>query len=321
MIGPNGGATVLDILSTDSRDPRLLDIWQAAMGDRQPIMPELWAANTRGDPSFRAGDLLMATEAGTPIGFALAKRFRGETPTCERYAEVGWLALLAVAPAAQRRGVGRELLEAAEAHLRAQGARRVVLGGSFHHFVPGVPTETAEGFFAAHGYRLGEVVWDVRADLARVALPDVAPAIAAAGVAIRLLEAQGYPALLTFLAREFPGRWRYDAEYYTQTADARVAGVFTGDRLRGFALLHPPGSPGARRWAGFSPGVAALGPIGLAANARGGGLGLALLIRGLEALRALGASDTVIDWTTLLDFYARAGFAPWLGYRLGDKTL
>ncbi|HEY9722522.1 MAG TPA: GNAT family N-acetyltransferase [Oscillatoriaceae cyanobacterium] len=314
---------MVDILPSRSPEPRLLDIWQAAMGDRQPIMPELWAANTAGDPSFRPGDLLVAVEAGEPVGFALTKRFREPTPTCERFRDIGYLALLAVAPAHQRRGIGTALLATAEAALSREGVMRVVLGGSFHHFLPGIPADTAEAFFTARGYALGERVWDVHANLSDAVLPDVSAAIAAAGVSIRLVAPEERGALLAFLETEFSGRWRYDADFYTAEPDraSRVAGVFEGDRLLGFALLHPPRARGALRWAGFSKDVAALGPIGLAASTRGQGLGLALLVRGLELLRTLGAQDTVIDWTTLLDFYARAGFAPWLAYRLGAKDL
>jgi predicted N-acetyltransferase YhbS len=78
---------------------------------------------------------------------------------------------------------------------------------------------------------------------------------------------------------------------------------------------------GAERWAGLEPGIAALGPIGVAADARGGGLGLALLVAGLRQLRDRGAGPAVIDWTDLLDFYARAGFAPWLRYVQARRSL
>jgi predicted N-acetyltransferase YhbS len=97
-------------------------------------------------------------------------------------------------------------------------------------------------------------------------------------------------------------------------------GVFLDGAPQGFAQLHLPLSPGALRWAGFAPEVAALGPIGVGKAIRGRGLGLALLVRGLEFLRAAGAHETVIDWTDLLDFYGRCGFAPWRRYTLACRT-
>ncbi|MGZ3460379.1 MAG: LamG domain-containing protein, partial [Archangium sp.] len=45
-----------------------------------------------------------------------------------------------------------------------------------------------------------------------------------------------------------------------------VMGLFVAGAPQGFAHLHPPGSVGALRWAGFDPDVAALGPIGVASE-------------------------------------------------------
>jgi GNAT superfamily N-acetyltransferase len=100
-----------------------------------------------------------------------------------------------------------------------------------------------------------------------------------------------------------------------------VMGLFDRGDVVGFALIHPPGSEGTWRWAGAAPGIAALGPIGLADSQRSRGLGMALLVRSLETFQAAGADETVIDWTDLLDFYGRCGFEPWLSYRLADKRL
>lgn len=303
----------------------VLAVWQAALGDRHPIMPELWTANTSGDPHFSDTDALVALSDGRPIGFALTKRLRHPFPGCERYASVGWIALLAVHPDHQGQGAGRQLLSLAEAHLRHGGCTRIVLGGSFHHFLAGVPDTTAPAYFAKAGYTLGASVWDVRRRLqAAPRLPDVTATLAAApDVTIRPLRSADVTALGTFLAGQFPGRWHRDVDWYLQHdgSPAMVMGLFSDSTVKGFAHLHPPGSSGSRRWAGTLPGVAALGPIGVADDQRGRGLGLALLVRGLEALQHAGADETVIDWTDLLDFYGRCDFRPWLAYRLMDKAL
>lgn len=294
------------------------------MGDRYPIMPALWEAITTGDPSFRDEDGIVAMRGDRPLGFILAKRFREAFPGCERFHPVGYLTLLAVHPAFQRRGIGSQLLAAAEAKLRAEGATSVVVGGSFHHVVPGIPAlgDPAMAFFEAHGYALGKEVWDVRRNLA---LPPALPELGALpeGIVLRPLRPEEAEPMLAFLNRDFAGRWPRDVAHHLSHGGPAQAvfGLFVNAEPLGFALLHPPGSPGALRWAGFVPDVAALGPIGVSSSLRGQGLGLALLVRALEALRDRGARETVIDWTDLLDFYARCGLQPWLSYRLARKEL
>jgi len=54
-----------------------------------------------------------------------------------------------------------------------------------------------------------------------------------------------------------------------------------------------------------------LGFIGVAESVRGQGMGLFLLDAGLRRLRDNGVNGCVIDWTDLLDFYGKAGFAPY----------
>jgi predicted N-acetyltransferase YhbS len=130
-------------------------------------------------------------------------------------------------------------------------------------------------------------------------------------------------ALNAFLEAAFAGRWARDVRQFLAGGGepGTVMTLEVEGAIAGFAWLHPPGSPGALRWAGFSPGMAALGPIGVSEAVRGRGLGLGLLVAGLNWLEAEGARDTVIDWTTLLEFYGRVGFEPWLAYRLGEKVL
>ena len=64
-----------------------------------------------------------------------------------------------------------------------------------------------------------------------------------------------------------------------------------------------------------------LGPMGLAPTLRGRGLGLALLDRSIQYLRALGVQEIIVDWTGLTRVYGGLGFATWKRYRHGDKVL
>ena len=301
----------------------VLAIWHAAAGEHLPIMPELWEANTTGDPSFLPADLMVASDGGALVGFVLTKRWRGQHSGLARFGPIGYVALGAVHPRWQRRGIGRRLIQAAEAKMRAEGVTRVVVGSSFHHLLAGLPqwAEAARALVLAEGYALGQTVWDVRRRLS--ALPVLPEVPRLDGFDLRPCRDGEAEALVGFLDEAFPGRWPRDVAHFLQTGGpiGHVMGLFEGERPCGFAHLHPPGSIGTGRWAGLVPGIAALGPIGVAAAQRGKGQGLALLFAGLHELRRLGADEVVIDWTDLIDFYGRVGFEPWLRYTLAAKDL
>lgn len=301
----------------------LVSLWNEAFQGRYPIMPALWEANTAGDPSFRPEDLIVAVEADRPVGFAMTKRFREDVPGCEvARDEFGYLPLLAVAPDRQRQGLGSALLAEAEARLKADGAKWLTVGGSFNHFFPGVPESSPEAlaFFRARDYMFGQTVWDVRRDLS-AGEPLKTPTISSLA-SFKLYGPDEREAINDYMEAEFKGRWSRDvAHYLASDKPGAVVALLMKGEIAGFAMLHPPGSTGALRWAGFDPHVAALGPIGISRSLRSHGFGLALLVEGLRWLERRGARNTVIDWTTILGFYAKVGFEPWLSYRLCEKML
>lgn len=87
---------------------------------------ERLAALTAEDPS---GRLLVAVAEGRLLGFATLH----VTPVLHRATGVGRVTGLAVLPEAQGSGVGRRLMEAAEAHFEALGLCRVeVTSGPTH---------------------------------------------------------------------------------------------------------------------------------------------------------------------------------------------
>lgn len=315
------GSTVLQLIAyRPDLDLDPVACWNAAAGDCHPLPASLGPGLTTEDPAFRPEDLRVALLDGRPVGFALAKRLREDNPALAKFAQMGWIALMAVLPAFQRRGVGTALLSDVETYLARDGARVIRLGEGFHHALAGVPVALSGAlpFFASRGYTSDQAVWDVRGNPLAVEPPRFGQ-----GTTARPISASEVEALLAFLQATFPGRWHRDTALDLQRGEpiGHQVGLFVDGKLSGFARIHPPGSPGARRWAGFNPAIGALGPIGIAKTARGQGLGLGLLQAGLAHLAALGAQDAVIDWTTLLDFYARVGFHPWLHYQQARKEL
>jgi GNAT superfamily N-acetyltransferase len=205
--------------------------------------------------------------------------------------------------------VGRSLLEAARTALAGLGFKAWQFGGDWRHFFPGVPSECGSLTSLLLEFGLvhqGASVFDVERDLQNYE-PPFAPSPLA-----RRCQLGDKDALDEFFVREFPGRWRTDTMEKFSEDPSRVIGLFIEGRCQGFAMTQLAGDAHRRAGAAWSadlgPNWAALGSIGVAKSVRGEGHGHALLSFALCALRDQGARRTIIDWTTLTEFYGRHGF-------------
>jgi GNAT superfamily N-acetyltransferase len=303
----------------------IVSLWNAACGRDLSITPRFASYNLQPVIGVvQAGH--MAVDRGTTVGFALCSALPGDPAASPP--EVGWLDAIAVLPQARGRGIGGKLLAWAENWLREAKCTRVRLGGSLRPFVAGYPVKLGnEGFFRRRGFEAragGEFVWDVARDLGDDSLEawrNVSPT-----PVIRPAHNGDEKALLEFFHREFPGRWRFKFERFLRDG-GRLSDwiiLFTERGVDGFARLTFEDSlqPMER----FYPQRlrrpwGQLGPIGVSEGRRGEGYGGALIDSSLHHLRERGVRGCVIDWTGLLEFYAKFGFKPYRQYVILVKTL
>jgi GNAT superfamily N-acetyltransferase len=303
--------------------PDVVRLWNKALGEQFPMTLRLFRQNTEGAPSYRADDSTVVVADGQVISYILTKRFREQDTLLQSEGATGWIEALVVDPAWQRQGVGRDLLAWAVYKLRSEGAQKILLGGGVRHFLPGVPAGpgSAQDYFARAGFVATSTVYDLRGSLRGfTAPPSASTAVAAAGGSVTPCRPDDVLDLSAFLLAEFPGRWRFDTQCFLSQGGAPqdIMILRQGTRVTGFAHIYHRrsaylGSPIAwHRLLGRAYG--GLGPIGVAKEVRGKGLGLALLQLSLQRLAGLGVADAVIDWTTLTGFYGHAGFTPWKAY-------
>lgn len=278
---------------------------------------------------------------GDLTGFALAKTL---TRPVDDYVgpEYGWISLLAVAPDADdTRAVGRRLLDAAETGLAATGVETVRFGGDPGNFLPGLPSaldDAYAGTLASAGYERGRTFFDLTRDLSsfespdrvervRTRDPDLAVERVAPDFAVERVGPDAVGDLLGFLDAQFPGRWQYEAENVVRRPGGpddywllRNAGTPVG-----FARTNAPSSgyrgPNANWGWRLGDDHCGLGPLGIHEEYRGRGWGLSMLSEILDSLREEGYDHVVVDWTDLLDYYAKLGFEPWREYDVMRKEL
>jgi GNAT superfamily N-acetyltransferase len=295
-----------------------------ACGADLAISPRFAAYNLR--PSA-GGDhqAWLALDKGRVVGF-ISTSYMNDPTVIDPH--TGWIDAIAVAPTDQGKGIGTALLQRAETWHAQKGTRMLTVGASPRPFVPGVPEElNTVGFFKRLGYGgapdLAVRTWDVASNLATYTSPATVREIAGM---VRPAQADDYDAILTFLQREFPDRWRYEfeqliveggriADYMVLWTERGVDGccVLTfEDSYQPIERFYPYRLP--RPWG-------QLGSIGVSEDRRGQGFGASLLDAGLRRLHNNGVNGCVIDWTGLLDFYAKFGFTPYRSYMILFKPL
>jgi GNAT superfamily N-acetyltransferase len=288
-----------------SHQADVIRIWNAACHHDYPINEHFLAYNVI--PA--TGETLegrIALQHEKPAGFVLASSFQDSV--------LGWVGALAVQPSAQRQGIGSQLLLWAEDWLRAQGCKRVRIGGNMRPFLPGLPSAMRAGvkFFENHGYEspahqpyeydIARSLKDYRSIYRKPANANLVP-----------MNPGEEHFLLDFLRREYPGRWVFEAQEFVRNG-GRASDyllLHAGGQVQGFCRITLSDSerPMERYYPQRLPEPwGQYGPLGLSKSVRGQGLGGYLIDAAACHMKSLGVDGCVIDWTSFVELYGKFGF-------------
>lgn len=255
---------------------------------------------------------------GKLVGFALLKR---TIP-----GDQGWISLLVIDPdipgheSVAANQVAR-LCDSAASH----GLTELHVGKDVNHFLPGLPVALADVYgpvYERKGFVRGSRAFDVRR-----ALTGPLPASIHADVDARPVGPEQTDLLLSFLADQFPGRW-FDGAVRARRRPGGVRsywGLWSDDTLVAFA--------GTSRVDAYPPPAhlscltdrtqraCGLGPLGVHEDKRGKRHGLTLTRAIMGSFREAGYTDVIIDWTTMVDYYAKLGFSPVAAYDSLSKPI
>ncbi|WP_238008762.1 GNAT family N-acetyltransferase [Dactylosporangium sp. AC04546] len=212
----------------------------------------------------------------------------------DRDPRLGYVELLAVRASARRRGLGSQLLAAAEDRLRALGCERVRLGGNPPCYAwPGVDVRYTAAVCLAQkrGYGLEDTAWNMTADLRRESDDAERDEKRLAGVGVKVMEAP--PETSEWVRSIWGDGWAWEVG---QSIGRDGAGCYVAVRdgeILGFAAY------GANRPSWF-------GPMGTAPAAEGLGVGRVLLRRCLADQRANRHDTAQIGWAGPIAFYSKA---------------
>jgi GNAT superfamily N-acetyltransferase len=299
---------------TPSDIPQLLATWNVRW-ESFPLRRLLWEQQTLGDPAHYRPDLSSNLEDAY-IGVKTPPPlpdWQGQDPL------KAWISYL-VFPAGKTQAA-HKLLQKTLLTLKEQGYKVVAYGTDPFHFFPGVPEDPElEQLLVGEGFIPGKTVWDFYCYLGKYSVPArEKAALKRSGLQVESCTVEDIPALLRFLAQNFPGRWYYDtlARLEVEYAPASILLLKDGPVVVGFCHVYHKATrhigPGVY-WQ-HSENAGGLGPIGISDTLRGNGLGTAFLYAAMAHLESLGVRQLVVDWTDLSGFYRRAGFKPLYVYK------
>lgn len=275
--------------------------------------------------------------------------------------DVGWISLVAVTPDRQGTGVGTVLARALADLLLDRGCHTLRFGSEANHLLPGIPQEApAAAWRLARrlGARFGNVEHDLHLDLHAELPPAPLPdgwhvRDDDPEAAVTFVE-RVFPGRWAHEVRQYVGAGTTVLTLAPVGSDdapasARAEGfcvVFQGNEgVRGPSLTWVPsgllasrdGGSGSSSGSGsgtgsgsgsgtgigigIGSGVAGMGPLGVSEAARGRGLGLGLVRAAAVWLAARGATEVIVNWTTLTGFYGRLGARVHRSYQRAEAPL
>jgi len=219
------------------------------------------------------------------------------------------LRLLCVLPQWQGKGIGRGLMEEAEAFARQTGKGEIIIGGRDGDLFIGSP-ETAAGFFEKRGYALSRPYDEMRRSLLDfqaadypLHTPDGTEFCWYTGEKAALLQA------VAAVDEDWPQYFAGDEPIFCAALSGQIASFCTVNEWE-----HCLISNGHNR-------VGAPGCVGTVPQYRCLGMGLKMVALACEELKKQGCTDAYIHYTGVPDWYRKLGFTVFLRQRLCSKAL
>eukprot|EP01105_Mastigella_eilhardi_P023160 TRINITY_DN5796_c0_g1_i1.p1 TRINITY_DN5796_c0_g1~~TRINITY_DN5796_c0_g1_i1.p1 ORF type:complete len:575 (+),score=143.66 TRINITY_DN5796_c0_g1_i1:49-1773(+) len=276
--------------------------WNAALCAADTISAGRLAAWLLGDANFDADGMLLAVAGEEVVGFVRAVVRRTPNENLGLETDLGFMPVMAVVPAWQRRGVGTQLWRAAVAYFRREGRSLVWVSGKTGsapgYVFPGVDVDAYAGA-AAFLTKMGCTVHHRPVSmLGLLAQMDLGRQLAAARADERCevveLSAGLCVGFFKFMRAQFPGDW----------ITAARAKIQAGRFSEVLVAIDQGEVVGYCQWEGEH-----FGPFGVAETHRNKGLGSRLF---LEAASRISQAEGRTVWFNWADeaaarFYGRHG--------------
>ncbi|MCF8307302.1 MAG: GNAT family N-acetyltransferase [Ignavibacteriales bacterium] len=252
--------------------------------------PELVRENVYDDENFDPGLTFVSEDEYGINGFVMGVIRKREE------ADHGYIKLICVDPAIQRKGIGTMLLKAVEAELKAAKVQFIRIYESYpNYYMPGVDPFYTEAvcFFERSGYRKFGDTSNLSADLLAWDFDTSAEAIKleSEGFSISRAAIDEKDMMLDWTLKNFRG-WIGEVTNSFKNDPVSLHICKKDGRIIAFSAYEAN-----------NKGTGWFGPMGTGMETRGKGIGGILLKRCLADLKQLGFDKAIIPWVGPIPFY------------------
>lgn len=295
----------------------LWELWNKNYGFIYPITAELFARNIVNHPGLFKEASFVAFENNQVVGYILVKK--EHLLPLEEYNKVGWISLFLVDPKYRKQGIGTQLLEKAQIVLKNHSVKKIHLGRDYHNFFPGLPFDLKQSasWFEKRGFTSPYSTHDLLRSINETTpkLP-----IMQSSYVIRPATTNDFPSLRQLILNNWPTRWLSEFDEYMAMGGTgeEYYIALDGSAVCAFCKVVLPSAPlklisYSSTWRARFKGLAGIGPLGVDQSYRGRHLGYNIVASAVNHCFGK-ATDIIIDWTNLIDFYRQFGFEIWKSY-------
>ena len=292
-----------------------LKLWNNEMGYVYPISFNAFNQNII---DYTDKDMMLCFDDDKVVGFILIKRF--DDVTYVDYTNNLYISLFYVSKKYRKQGIGTKLFDFAE---EIRGTRDLIIGKDINNFFPGVPTDfdnltdvwlEKRGFI---GKRYTHDLITTKPTLYEIQNKDIEYIYCDDSLKDELIE---------MIKRNNWMRWAVEAELYFKNKkeadeNAYIVGIYNG-KIVAFSRINMHDMNFVAynvMWKERLDCLGGFGPLGVDREFRNKKIGKDMITVALSKLIERGAQTIILDWTGLMELYAKYNFEVWKSYKYMSK--
>lgn len=305
--------------TSDIRDNDLLNclkLWNDEMGYVYPISSNSFYQNVI---DYKDKDVMIYYDDERVIGFIFLKRFSDDRLV--NYSNNLYISLFYVSKKYRKQGIGSSLFDFAE---EIRDGKELIIGKEINNFFPGVPTDfdnLTDVWLEKRGFVGKRYTHDLITEDPKIY------EIRNKDVEYKYCDDSQKEELIQMMINNNWGRWALEAkEYFEKKTEndknAYIVGMVDG-KIISFAKVNDYKmylSSYNLMWKERFENLGGFGPLGVDRNYRKKGIGFDMISVSLNDLVNKGCKTIILDWTGLMELYAKFNFEVWKSYKYMSKS-
>lgn len=305
--------------TSDIRDNDLLNclkLWNDEMGYVYPISSNSFYQNVI---DYKDKDVMIYYDDERVIGFIFLKRFSDDRLV--NYSNNLYISLFYVSKKYRKQGIGSSLFDFAE---EIRDGKELIIGKEINNFFTGVPTDfdnLTDVWLEKRGFVGKRYTHDLITKDPKIY------EIRNKDVEYKYCDDSQKEELIQMMINNNWGRWALEAkEYFEKKTEndknAYIVGMVDG-KIISFAKVNDYKmylSSYNLMWKERFENLGGFGPLGVDRNYRKKGIGFDMISVSLNDLVNKGCKTIILDWTGLMELYAKFNFEVWKSYKYMSKS-